>query len=141
MATRKKRPETTDRRETARIVDAEVKEDELTVHLEDGRSVTTPVEWYPRLAFATPEERQDFEITGRGRGLHWPQLDEDLSVKGMLAGWPSGEGPRSLKGWKAAMEERRRLRADGEEPPPWGTGTYRIPYSDFLDDDTDGTSQ
>lgn len=133
MATRK-RTDTADRHETVRIVDAEVNEDELTVHLEDGRSMTTPVEWYPRLAFATAEERRDFTITGRGRGLHWPQLDEDLSVKGMLAGKPSAEGPRSLEGWKKAMEERRRLRANGEEPPAWGTGKYRIPYSAFLDD-------
>jgi hypothetical protein len=68
------------------------------MHLEDGRSVTTPVEWYPRLAFATSEERPHFEITGRGRGLHWPLLDKDLSVNGMLSGTPSAEGPQSLKG-------------------------------------------
>jgi hypothetical protein len=122
--------------EAARILDAEINEDEVTVHLEDGRSVTTPLEWYPRLAFATPEERQNFEIVGRGRGLHWPMLDEDLSVKGMLSGTPSAEGPRSLKGWKKALKKRRRLRAAGETPPPWGTGTYRIPYRAFLDEDT-----
>jgi hypothetical protein len=98
------------------IADAEVNEDELTVHLEDGRSVTTPVEWYPRLALATSEERQKFEITGRGRGLHWPMLDEDLSVCGMLSGTPSAEGAQSLKGWKEALKERRRLRNQGEEP-------------------------
>jgi len=117
-------------------VEAEVNADEITVHLEDGRSVTTPLEWYPRLAFATAEERQTYEITGRGRGLHWPMLDEDLSVRGMLSGTPSAEGPESLKGWKEALQERRRLRAEEEEPPPWGTGKYRIPYSHFLDDDT-----
>ena len=124
--------DTSERLETARIVDAQVNEDELTVHLEDGRSVTTPLEWYPRLAFAREEERQDFEIAPRGYGVHWPTLDEDLSVKGMLAGLPSGEGARSLKGWKAAMWERRRLREADEEPPPWGTGEYRIPYTAFL---------
>jgi hypothetical protein len=117
-------------------VEAEVNEDELTVHLEDGRSVTTPLEWYPRLAFATSEERQNYEITGRGRGLHWPMLDEDLSVRGMLSGTPSAEGPESLKGWKKALQERRRLREEGEDPPPWGAGKYRIPYSNFIDDDT-----
>ena len=140
MPTHKRAPDTTDRPQgaplTARIVDAEVNEDELTVHLEDGRSVTTPLEWYPRLAFAISDERQEFEITGRGHGLHWPLLDEDLSVSGMLAGTPSAEGPRSLKGWKEALKERRRLRNQGEEPPPWGTGKYRIPYDTFLDDDT-----
>jgi len=135
MPTHNQATNTVDRHETARILDAEIHEDALTVHLEDGRSVTTPLEWYPRLAFATSEERQKFEIAGRGRGLHWPMLDEDLSVKGMLSGTPSAEGPRSLKGWKEALKERRRLRAEGEEPPPWGTGKYRIPYSAFLDDD------
>ena len=126
--------DTAERLETARAVRADVNEDELTVHLEDGRSVTTPLEWYPRLAFAREEERQHFEIAPRGYGVHWPELDEDLSVKGMLAGLPSSEGARSLKGWKAAMQERRRLRTEGEEPPPWGTGDYRIPYSAFLSD-------
>jgi len=138
MPTRKDRPDTAGRHETARIVDAEVNEDELTVHLEDGRSVTTPLEWYPRLAFATAEERQRFDITGRGRGLHWPMLDEDLSVDGMLSGTPSAEGGQSLKGWKEALKERRRLRKQGEEPPPWGMVKYRIPYSDSLDDSDGG---
>lgn len=140
MATRKRTAgsEATRPQETARIVDAEVDENELTVHLEDGRSVTTPVEWYPRLAFATGEERQEFEIVGRGRGLHWPQLDEDLSVEGMLSGQPSGEGARSLKGWKEAMRERRRLRAEGTDPPAWGTGRYCIPYDAFVEEDVDG---
>ncbi|PSQ70152.1 MAG: DUF2442 domain-containing protein [Bacteroidetes bacterium QH_2_67_10] len=127
--------DTTERLETARAASAEVNEDELTVHLEDGRTVTTPLEWYPRLVFAREEERQNFEIAPRGYGVHWPKLDEDLSVKGMLAGLPSGEGPRSLKGWKEALRERRRLREAGAEPPPWGTGDYRIPYTAFLDTD------
>jgi len=127
-------PDWTDRHETARITEAEIKEDEVPVHL-DGRSVTTPVDWDPRLAFATAEERQNFEITGREQGLHWPLRDEDLSVTGMLSGTPAAEGAQSLKGWKEALKERRRLREQGEEPPPWGTGRYRIPYSDFLEDD------
>ena len=63
-------------------------------------------------------------------------LDGDLSVTGMLSGTPSAESPRSLKGWKEALKQRRRLRRAGEEPPPWGTGKYRIPYDDFLDDNS-----
>lgn len=140
MPTRKRSPDTADRHATARIVEAEVNEDEVTTQLEDGRAVTTPLEWYPRLAFGTTEERQNFEITGRGRGLYWPLLDEDLSVEGMLSGTPSAEGAQSLKGWKEALKERRRLREEGEEPPPWGTGKYRIPYDAFLKD-TDGNAQ
>ena len=140
MPTRKRSPDTAGRRATACIVEAEVSEDEVTTHLEDGRSVTTPLEWYPRLAFGTTEERQNFEITERVRGLYWPLLDEDLSVEGMLSGTPSAEGAQSLKGWKEALKERRRLREEGEEPPPWGTGKYRIPYDAFLKD-TDGNAQ
>ena len=135
MPTRKQAPDTANRPDGCRDrIDAEINEDELTVHLEDGRSVTTPVEWYPRLAFPTSDERQKFEITGRGRGFHWPMLDEDLSVEGMLSGTSSAEGAQSLKGWKEAPRERRRLRKKGEEPPPRGTGKYRIPYDALLDD-------
>lgn len=94
--------------EDARAVRAEITEDELTVHLEDGRTVVTPLAWYPRLIFATPEERENFRITGPGYGLHWPELDEDLSVRGMLLGRSSGEGARSLKRWKKEMQRRRR---------------------------------
>jgi hypothetical protein len=99
----------------ARATGADVNDTELTVHLEDGRSITTPLEWYPRLVFATPDELQNFRLTGGGYGLHWPDLDEDLSVKGMIAGRPSGESGRSLKRWKQEMERRRRNEISG----PW----------------------
>ncbi len=91
----------------ALAVAVEITDDALTVHLDDGRTITTPLAWYPRLVFATPEERNIYEILGRGEGIHWPELDEDLSVVGMLAGRPSQEGARSLKRWKEAMRRRR----------------------------------
>lgn len=103
--------------EEARATSADVSETELTVHLKDGRSVTTPLEWYPRLVFATPEELQNFRVTGGGYGVHWPDLDEDLSVRGMLAGLPSGEGARSLKRWKKEMRRRRAKGLSG----PWAS--------------------
>ena len=65
--------------------------DALVVHLEDGRSLTVPLEWFPRLRDATPEARKRWELIGRGFGIHWPDLDEDLSVAGLL-GLPDG-GP------------------------------------------------
>ncbi len=99
----------------ARATGADVNDTELTVHLEDGRSITTPLEWYPRLVFATPDELQNFRLTGGGYGLHWPDLDEDLSVKGMLAGRSSNESGRSLKRWKQEMKRRRRNGISG----PW----------------------
>jgi len=124
---------TLEKEPTARRV--ECTDEYLVVHLTDGRTVSAPLDWYPRLAFGTPEERANVELVADGWGLHWPELDEDLHVEGILAGKRSGEGERCFRGWKAAMQERRRLRAKGEEPPPWGTGDYRIPYAAFLPGD------
>lgn len=76
----------------------------LTVELADGRTLTVPLVWYPRLAHATPEERNHWRFIGRGEGIHWPDLDEDISVANLLAGKPSGESQRSLKQW---LELRR----------------------------------
>ena len=61
-------------------------EDTLTVDLADGRTVITPLAWYPRLLHATPAQRNNFIVSGAGYGIHWPDVDEDLSVHGMLAG-------------------------------------------------------
>lgn len=83
----------------ARIVDVEVTDDMLTLHLEDGRSISAPIDWYPRLARGSAEERRNFRLIGRGEGVHWPELDEDVGVEGVLSGLPSREGPASLKRW------------------------------------------
>lgn len=63
-----------------------IDDDTLTVDLADGRIFSTPLAWYPRLLHATPEQRNNFVISGAGFGIHWPDVDEDLSVHGMLAG-------------------------------------------------------
>ena len=76
-----------------------VTEDTLTAELSDGRTISVPLLWYPRLAYATPEERDNWRIIGTGQGIHWPDLDEDLSVEGLLAGWPSRESRTSFKRW------------------------------------------
>ena len=81
-----------------------VSEDTLTVDLSDARSISVPVAWYPRLAHGTPAERMDWRLIGRGEGIHWPQLDEDISVEGLIAGRPSGESQKSLAAW---LEKRR----------------------------------
>ena len=70
----------------ARAVRVDITEDSLTVDLADGRTVTTPLAWYPRLLGASREERKNFVISAAGFGIHWPDVDEDLSVHGMLAG-------------------------------------------------------
>mgnify|MGYP006300593191 CR=1 FL=1 len=79
-----------------------VTEDTLTVDLEDGRTIAVPIEWFPRLVYATPDERGDWRLIGHGEGIHWPALDEDISVAGLLAGIPSRESQQSLKRWLAA---------------------------------------
>ena len=63
--------------------------DRLIVDLMDGRTIAVPLAWYPRLLEATPEQRSDWEVAGAGYGIHWPQIDEDLSVEGLLRGAPS----------------------------------------------------
>ena len=83
----------------ARAESVEVTEDSLTVNLEDGRTVIVPTGWYPRLQHATPRERNHWRLIGRGLGIHWPDLDEDISVENLLAGHPSGESQASFKRW------------------------------------------
>ncbi|WP_420126551.1 DUF2442 domain-containing protein [Longimicrobium sp.] len=76
----------------------------LTVELVDGRSVSVPLLWFPRLVDGTAAERANWRLIGRGEGIHWPDLNEDVSVAGLLAGKRSGESQRSLKRW---LELRR----------------------------------
>lgn len=94
----------------ARAQQVQVSEDALIVALVDGRVLTVPLTWYPRLWYGTPEERSEFEVIGDGAYIHWPALDEDLSVVGILAGWHSGESAASLKRWLA---ERKRAKRSG----------------------------
>lgn len=77
---------TSEPRAGEKIKDVRIDEDTLTVDLADGRTLSTPLAWYPRLLHATPEQRNNFVIAGAGFGIHWPDVDEDVSVHGMLAG-------------------------------------------------------
>jgi hypothetical protein len=85
----------------ARAMGVRVDENVLAIDLTDGRTIITPLAWYPRLMYGTPQERASFEIIGDGRYIHWPALDEDLTVAGILAGHPSHENAESLKDWLA----------------------------------------
>ncbi len=78
---------------------ATVTADTLVVDLVDGRTISVPVAWYPRLAHGTSAERARWRLIGEGEGIHWPDLDEDISIKGLLAGRPSGETQASLARW------------------------------------------
>ena len=75
-------------------------EDSMTVLLDDGRELSVPLVWYPRLLDGGEEERRHYELIGKGEGIHWPELDEDISVEGLLAGRRSAESAASLARWK-----------------------------------------
>ncbi len=84
-----------------------VSEDTLKAELADGRTISVPLAWYPRLVHATQEERNNWELIGKGHGIRWPDLDEDLSVEGLIAGRPSKESQRSFKRWLEAKRAGR----------------------------------
>lgn len=81
-----------------------VTEDTLTIELSDGRSLSVPLAWFPRLVHATSVERKSWRLIGRGHGIHWNKLDEDISIKGLLAGKPSGESHASFRKWLSARK-------------------------------------
>src|SRR5947209_17184529 len=76
-----------------------VTDDVLTVDLSDGRTISVPLAWYPRLGHGTAKERATWRLIGCGEGIHWPQLDEDISVEGLIAGRSSGESHASVARW------------------------------------------
>jgi hypothetical protein len=82
---------TTDRNMSERVRDVSITDGKLSVDLADGRTIITPLTWYPRLMSATITQRNNWRIVGAGFGIHWPDVDEDLSVDGMLRGAPSAE--------------------------------------------------
>jgi len=90
-----------------RVVNVFVTDDTLSVDLEDGRTIAVPIVWYPRLAYGTPEERANFQVSGAGYGIHWPGLDEDIGVEGLLLGKRSTESPSSFERW---LQRRPKLR-------------------------------
>jgi hypothetical protein len=79
----------------------------LVVALTDGRGLTVPLAWYPRLLHATRAEREHYELIGEGEGVHWPDLDEDISVEGLLAGRRSQERQESLEKWMKTRAQQR----------------------------------
>ena len=87
-----------------------VSDEGLTVDLVDGRTITVPLGWFPRLWHGTPQERKHFEISADGAYIHWPDLDEDLTVAGLLAGQRSGESAQSLKKWLESRKTRSKRR-------------------------------
>lgn len=80
----------------------QVTDDALIVDLSDGRTVSVPLAWFPRLLQGKPEERNKWRLIGEGEGIHWPDLDEDISVENLILGKPSGESQKSFKKWLEA---------------------------------------
>jgi len=104
----------------ARVIGVKVTKDALVVDLADGRKVFAPLGWYPRLVHATAKERGFWRLIGDGEGIHWPDLDEDISVEGLLAGRPSRESRSSLKRWlarRSSSATRKRLQAKYPRAP------------------------
>ena len=96
----------------------EVSDDTLSVELADGRTIAAPLAWYPRLAHGSAAERASWRLLGGGRGIHWPAIDEDISVANLLAGQPSVESQSSFQKWLAgrAKPSRSRRNRSGAEP-------------------------
>lgn len=96
-----------------------ITEDTLSVNISDGRTISVPLAWFPRLLQSTKEERNNWRLIGKGRGIHWEDIDEDISVEGLLAGRPSGESQSSFKKWlerrssRLTRRSRRRAGARG----------------------------
>ena len=82
------------------VVNVKITADDLSVSLSDGRVVSVPVSWYPRLSNAIPRHLTEWILIGGGHGIHWKELDEDISVENILFGQPSGESATSFKKWK-----------------------------------------
>ena len=92
-------------------VNVTVTQDTLSVDLSDGRTISAPLAWFPRLLHATSAERKKWRFIGTGQGIHWENVDEDISVEGLLAGKPSGESQASLRKWLSKRKNRPSTRS------------------------------
>ena len=81
-------------------------DDTLSVDLSDGRSISVPIAWFPRLIHSSKQERNNWRLIGRGQGIHWEDIDEDISIEGLLAGKQSGESQESFRKWLAKRSEK-----------------------------------
>ncbi|MEM9213702.1 MAG: DUF2442 domain-containing protein [Cyanobacteria bacterium P01_F01_bin.150] len=88
-----------------KLVTVTVTDEFLTVDVMDGRVISAPLTWYPRLLNASQAERENWRLTGGKTGIHWPDLDEDISIRNIILGQPSGESQKSLQRWlKSRMQ-------------------------------------
>ncbi len=92
---------------TMRATQVRINDRQLTVDLIDGRTLSVPLEWYPRLAHGTPEERNDYRLIANGVGIHWPSVDEDISIQNLIDGRRSAESAASISQWLANREQQK----------------------------------
>ena len=85
--------------EISKIQQVTITDDTLSVDLSDGRTISVPLAWYPRLLHGSIAERNDFYLIAGGSGIHWHQLDEDISSKNLILGQSSGESQKSFQRW------------------------------------------
>src|SRR5262245_23674912 len=98
----------------AQAVTVSVSADEIAVDLVDGRTLIAPLGWFPRLVHANAKERNNWRLIGKGVGIHWPDLDEDISISNLLLGQPSGESQQSLQKWLAARGNMKKKKTGGK---------------------------
>lgn len=105
-------------------------DDTLSVDLEDGRTIAVPLSWYPRLAHGTPAERAQAQISGAGYGMHWPDLNEDIGIEGLLLGKPSTESAASFARWlqrrKAKSSQESASQAPSHSFHAWQVGHGQV---------------
>jgi hypothetical protein len=103
--------------------------DTLTVDLSDGRTISVPLAWYPRLMHATPKELKNWRLIGKGQEVHWEDIDEDISIEGLLIGRPSGESQASFKKWLQTRKSRPTSKAQADRKNRadlYVFGSYRL---------------
>ena len=93
--------------ELSNAVSVLINTETITVELDDGRTISIPLSWYPRLLHGTVDERRNYRLVGGGSGIHWPDLDEDISIEGLLAGHRSQESQASLGKWLEKRGQRK----------------------------------
>ena len=98
------------------VEDVTATADTLTFNLSDGRTIAVPLAWFPRLVHASQKERTNWRLIGKGQGIHWEDIDEDISVEGLLAGRPSGESQASFKKWIETRTARPTSRSRRRTP-------------------------
>ena len=119
----------------AKAINVTVTGDTLAVDLEDGRTISVPIAWYPRLANGTPQERANFRLSGAGHGIHWPDLDEDIGIEGLLFGKKSTESPSSFERWL----EARKQTPGGTGEDPIGPIEYRESWTQRSETHSDSS--